>query len=45
MFGKNTQRGIIWKLRKGLKSFLCATHRHDLIHILIKLNEDIPNGY
>ena len=45
MFGKNNQRGIAWKLRKGEQLFLCATSRHDLIHILIKLHEDILNGY
>ena len=42
---KNNQRGITWKLRKEEQSFLCATRRRDLIHILIKLHEDIPNGY
>ena len=45
MFGKINQRGITWKLRKGEQSFLCATHRRDLIYIPIKLHEDIPNGY
>ena len=45
MFGKTNQRGISWKIRKGKQSFLCATHPHDLIHIPIKLHEDIPNGY
>ena len=45
MFGKNNQRDIIWKLRKGEQSFLCATRRRDLIRTLIKLHEDIPNGY
>ena len=45
MFGKNKQRGITGKLRKGGQSFLCATHRPDLIHIPIKLHEDILNGY
>ena len=44
---KINQRGITWKLRKGEQSFLCATHCCDLpvIHIPIKLHEDIPNGY
>ena len=45
MFGQNNQRGITWKLRKEKQSFLCATRRRDLIHILIKLHEDILNGY
>ena len=40
---KMYQRGITRKLRKGEKSFLCATHRPDLIHISIKLHEDILN--
>ena len=31
--------------RSGEQSFLYATHRPDLIHIPIKLHEDIPNGY
>ena len=34
------QRGIAWKLRKREKSFLCATHQPDLIHIPIKLHEE-----
>ena len=45
MFGKINQRGITWKIRKKEQSFLCTTHRRDLIHILIKLHEDIPNSY
>ena len=45
MFGKIYQEGITWKIRKGEQSILCATHRPDLIHIPIKLHEDIPNGY
>ena len=44
MFGKNDQRGINWKLRKREQSFLCATLRRDLIHILINLHEDIPKN-
>ena len=49
-FEKINQRGITWKLRKGGgggggQSFLCATHCSDLIHIPIKLQEDVPNGY
>ena len=42
---KINQRGIIWKLRKRGQSFLCVTRRPDLLHIVIKLHEDIPNGY
>ena len=33
------------KIRKVKQSFLCATHHRDLIHIPIKLHEDILNGY
>ena len=42
---KINQRGITWKKRKGEQSLLCTTHRHDLIHIPVKLHEDIPNSY
>ena len=42
---KINQRGKTWQLRKGEQSFLCATHRPDLIHIPIKLHEDILNCY
>ena len=45
MFGKINQRGITWKIIKGEQSFLSVTCRRDLIHILMKLHEDIPNGY
>ena len=45
MFRKINQRDITWKIRKGEQSFLCTTHRHNLLHIPIKLHEDIPNGY
>ena len=45
MLEKKNQRGITWKLRNGEQSFLCSTRRRDLIHILIKLHEDIPNSY
>ena len=38
MFGKNNQRGITWKL---LTRNICP----NLIHILIKLHEAIPNHY
>ena len=41
---KNNQRVITWKLRKGEQSFLCVTHGRDLIHILLKLHEDIPEA-
>ena len=43
--GKNNQRGITLKLGKGEQSFLCATHKRDLINIPIKLHDDIPDGY
>ena len=43
--GKNNQKDIARKQRKGEQSFLCATRRPDLIHIAIKVGEDIPNGY
>ena len=42
---KNNQSGITWKLRMGEQSFLYATHRPDLIHISIKLHEDILSCY
>ena len=42
---KINKRGITWKLRKREQSFLCATCRPDLIHIPIKLHEDILNSY
>ena len=42
---KINQRGITLKLKMGEQSFLCVTCRLDLIHIPIKLHEDIPNGY
>ena len=45
MFGKINQKGITWKLRKREQSFLCVTYRPDLIHIPLKLHEDILNGY
>ena len=45
MFGKINHRGIPRKISKREQSFLCATHRHDLIHIPIKLHEDILNCY
>ena len=42
---KNNQRGITWKLSKGEQSFLCSTHRPDLIHIPTKLHKDTLNSY
>ena len=44
MFEKN-QRGITRKLKKREQSFLRTTQRLDIIHIPIKLYEDILNGY
>ena len=44
-FEKINQSGMIWKLRKGKQSLLCTTCRPDLIHIPIKLHEDILNCY
>ena len=44
MFGKINQ-SITWKIRKQGQSFLCMTHRLNLIHIPVKLHENIPNGY
>ena len=38
---KINQRVITWKQRKREQSFLCVTHRPDLIHTPIKLHEDI----
>ena len=45
MFGKINQKSITWKIRKGEQSFLCTAHCPDLIHIPIKLHEDILNSY
>ena len=42
---KNNQRGITWKLRKGELPFLYTTQCLDLIHISMKLHEDILNNY
>ena len=42
---KINQRGKIWKLRKGVQSFLYATSCPDLIHIPIKLHEAVSNHY
>ena len=41
------QRGITWKPRNREQSFLYVSHPHrpELIHIPIKLHEDIPKGY
>ena len=41
---KNNQRGKTWKVREGEPLFLYRTCRPDLIHISIKLHEDIPNS-
>ena len=38
---KNNQREVIQKVRKGERSFLHATCRLDLIHIVIKFHRDI----
>ena len=35
----NKLKGITLKLRKRERPFLCATHRPDLIHIPLKLQE------
>ena len=45
MFGKINQRGITWKPRKEEQSFLCTTRCPDVIHIPMKLHEDILNCY
>ena len=42
-FEKINQRGRAWKIRKAEQSFLCLTRHPDLIHIPIKLYEDILN--
>ena len=39
------QRSITQKLRKGEQSSLYMTHRLDLIHIPIKLHEDMATNY
>ena len=41
IFGKKNQKGKTLKLKKEGKSFLHVTHRLYLIHIPIKLHEDI----
>ena len=41
----NNQKGITWKLNMGLHSFLHATRLLYLIHIAVKLHEDMPKGY
>ena len=43
--GKINKRGITCKIRKKEQSFSCVSHGHDLVHIPIKLHEDIPYGY
>ena len=42
--GKNYQRGITLKLRKGKQLLFCAIHCLYLLHIPIKLDEDIMNS-
>ena len=42
---KKNQRGLTWKLRKREQLFLCAIQHPDLIHIPLKLHEDILNRY
>ena len=37
----NNQRSMTLKLRKAEQSFLCATRRFDLMHIPIKLHEEL----
>ena len=39
------QMDVTQKLRKEEQSFLYSTHRLNLIHIAIKLHQDIPYGY
>ena len=38
-------RGITWKLRNREQPVLCATRPPDLMHIPIRLHEDILTGY
>ena len=46
VFGKNQSKGGNSELNKGQQLLvLCATNHSDLVHIPIKLNEDIRNGY
>ena len=42
---KLNQRGITWKLRKGEQSFSLATCCPNLIHIPIKLHENVLSRY
>ena len=41
----NQRGGRNSETRKGKQSFLCVTRCPDLIHISIKLHEDILNSY
>ena len=43
MLGKINKRGITRKIRKEERPFLCTTQCLDLIHISIKVQEDILN--
>ena len=45
IFGeKNNLRGITWKVGKGERPLLSGTHCLFVIHIPIKLHEDIKNS-
>ena len=44
IFEQNNQKGIPWKLGQGEPLILHATHCLHVIHIPIKLHEDIMNG-
>ena len=43
MLGKINKRVMARKIRKGERPFLCTTQCVDLIHISIKVHEDILN--
>ena len=45
MFGKSYSKLHNLETKKGEQSFLCATRRLDLIHIPIRLHDNMPNGY
>ena len=45
MFEKINQRGILGNKESGNNHSRSGASRRDLIHILIKLHEAIPNGY
>ena len=42
---KSNQREVTQKVRKGEQPFLHATRRLDLIHIVMKVHQNIPYGY